>query len=96
MSHLPPNAIPIWTDGTSLFASYHGPSGPVILRYALTQHGLLSALGLVRTRALDTLDRSAAIEALTRRTISERPRPNVPLEQSLRAREVFRKLGIVK
>ena len=59
MSHLapftpPPNTLPIWTDGLSLWTAIPGPDGALIpLRYPLTSTGLAQALGLVRTKAYD-------------------------------------------
>ena len=58
MTAAPRNAIPIWTDGLSLFTELPSPSGPYVIRYPLTSAGLSSALALVRTHAYDTLDRS--------------------------------------
>jgi hypothetical protein len=79
----PPNAIPIWTDGLSLFTELPGPNGPVIIRYPLTSAGLTSALGLVRTRAYDTADRPVTPRDLPCRGT---------LEQQIAARDVVRNL----
>ena len=80
-SAAPPNAIPLWTDGRSLFAELPGPSGPVVLRYPLTTSGLSSALGLVDRYAYDSHDRAAAARAL---------RPTNPIVESL-----LRSMGII-
>ena len=50
----PPSARPIWSDGRDIYMIIPGPNGPVQLRYPLTNAGLSSALGVIRTRTFDT------------------------------------------
>lgn len=54
LSAAPPNALLLWSDGVSLFVELPSPSGPYILRHALTIAGLSAALSLIRTRAYDS------------------------------------------
>lgn len=65
-SAAPPNALPLWTDGRSLYTELSGPNGPTVLRYPLTIHGLSTALGLIRTHAYDALDREPSPSDLPR------------------------------
>lgn len=85
-SAAPPNAIPVWSDGRSLFTELPGPHGPIVLRYPLTTSGLSSALGLIHRHAYDALDRSAAVAALSQPRRSTAP---TPVELALR------KLGLI-
>lgn len=83
-SAVPPNAIPIWSDGLNLWTELPGPFGPVVLRYPLTSAGLSQALGLIRTRTFDT-----AAPAPT-------PPKRRPLAQDLAADAALRKAGILR
>lgn len=84
MTSAPRNAIPIWTDGLSLFTELPSPSGPYVIRYPLTTLGLSSALALVRTHAYDTLDRTPATKI---------PSPTDP---AVIARNHLRQLGLLR
>jgi hypothetical protein len=87
LSAAPPNAIPVWTDGLSLFTELPTPSGqPYVIRYPLTASGLSSALGLIRTNAFDGLDRSPT---------SPLPAHTHSVDRAMAALEVLRKVGIV-
>lgn len=86
LSARPPNAIPIWTDGLTLYTELPGPVGPVILRYPLTSAGLSSALALVRTRAFDSLERQPQPSDL---------RPAGTLAQQMAARDLLHKLKVL-
>ena len=57
-SAAPPNALLIWADATDLYAEFHSKIGPVVIRYPLTTKGLSMALGLIRERKPDCLDRA--------------------------------------
>lgn len=64
-SAAPPNAIPLWTDGLSIFTELPGPSGtPYVLRYPRTSAGLSQVLALITAQSFDALDRSAPTSAL--------------------------------
>ena len=83
----PPNALPVWTDGRSLFTELPGPdSRPIVIRYPLTTPGLSSALSLIRTAAFDTLDRMP--------TAADLPRTGT-LAQQLEAKALLRRIGII-
>lgn len=85
---LPANALPFWTDGLNLWTRLPGPDNrPYLLRYPLTTSGLSSALGIIRTRAFDTLDRQPAEPAIRRGV-------GTPSQQS-NATEVLRKLRLL-
>jgi hypothetical protein len=87
LSAAPPNALLIWTDGLSLFTELPGPdSRPVVIRYPLTYTGLSLALGLVRTRAYDTVDRSVAPLDI--------PRAGT-IAQQINARDLLRKMRLI-
>jgi hypothetical protein len=86
-SAAPPNALPVWSDGLSLFTELIGPQGtPIVLRYPLTAQGLSSALALIRTRAFDTADRTP--------TPADLPRTGT-LAQQLEAKAILRRIGIL-
>jgi hypothetical protein len=57
-SAAPPRALLIWADDTDLYAEFHSRNGPVIIKYPLTTRGLSMALGLVRERKPDGLDKA--------------------------------------
>lgn len=85
-SAAPPNALPIWTDGLSLFTQLPGPQSPMVLRYPLTAQGLSTALGLIRTHAYDTADRAAQP--------SDLPRTGT-LAQQMTARSVLKSMKLI-
>jgi hypothetical protein len=83
----PPNALLLWSDGVSIFTELPGPdSRPVIIRYPLTNAGLSSALGLVRTRAYDGRDTEMSRP-------SESPnQPGTPAQREY-ARTLLKRMG---
>lgn len=85
LSFAPANALPMWSDGLSLFTELPGPGNlTTVLRYPLTATGLSQALALIRTRTFDT----AAHAPL--------PIYTSPQETArLAARDNLRRLGIV-
>ena len=57
-SAAPPRALLIWADATDLYTEFHSHSGPVVIRYPLNTQGLSMALGLIRERKPDGLDKA--------------------------------------
>ena len=84
----PANALLVWTDNLNIFTQLPGPGGlPVVIRYPLTNAGLSSCIGLIRTRAYDGGDRQY--------TPPEPPnQPGTPAQRE-NAREVLRRLGLL-
>lgn len=85
-SAIPPRAIPLWTDGRSLFTQLPGPHGPYVLRYPRTVAGLSQALGLITLHAFDYADGPAIPATAT-------PAAGT-FAQQCAAREALRKLGV--
>lgn len=85
-SAIPPSAIPLWTDGRSLYTQLPGPQGPLVLRYPRTVAGLSQALGLITLHAFDGSDGPAAPATY--------PPPAGTFAQQCAAREALRKLGV--
>ena len=93
ISAAPPRAILIWSDGLSLYTELPGPAGqPTVIRYPLTASGLSQALGLIRTRTPDGLDRAYR---------PERQPPSAPAfpgtsAQRDNASAILRRLGMLR
>lgn len=85
----PPNAIPLWTDGLSIFTELPGPDGaPYVLRYPRTSVGLAQVLALITAQSFDALDRSAVGSAGGRSP----PRSHAATQSA--AREALAALGL--
>jgi len=83
----PPNALLIWTAAQFLYTQLPGPSGlPYVIRERLDTLGLARLLSIIRTRAADTLDRTA-LQPLPARVGTPSQREN--------AREVLKRLGFI-
>lgn len=85
-SAIPPHAIPLWTDGLSLYTQLPGPTGPYVLRYPRTVAGLSAALGLITLNAFDHADGPA--------TPTNSPPAAGTFAQQVAARDALRKLGV--
>jgi hypothetical protein len=91
LSAAPARAILLWTDDRDLYAEFPGPDGmPVVVRYPLTQAGLSSAIGLIRTR---TPDHTQTYDWKTRPAIDIRA-PGTPAQRE-NARAVLRRLRMI-
>jgi len=88
LSARPANALPIWTDGRSLYTELPGPdSRPVIIRYPLTTSGLSSALGLIRSRTYDYSGHAHIPHEPTNQ-------PGTPAQRD-NARAILRRMGLL-
>lgn len=87
LSAAPHNALPMWTDGRSLYTELSSPQGPVVLRYPLTIAGISAALSLIRTQAFDGA-------GITHTPPEPRNQPGTPAQRD-NARAVLRRMRIM-
>ena len=88
-SAIPPNALPIWTDGKDIFTELPGPNGPVVIRYHRDANGLSAMLGLIHKHAYDGAFNAPPV------TLPEpKNQPGAPARQ-LAALDILKRMGII-